>query len=393
MDDITKFNLLSPRIGFSYDFGKDAKTVLHGSFGVYYNKITTLSYRSSLPGNGDSYHYSLILPTAPFDITDESIKEMFTRVAQPENYIMTYTHSTPIPVDPDFKQTRADYYNIGLSKQLGDIFSLSIDYVYKRDLNKRQWLSLTPHTYEESLWTDPWHGNTITIWEQTDDLSNEDLFLTNSTWAKKRHHIIMIVLRKQPSRRWSMMASYVYQNSKGNLPDWGDNDLFVAQNLNMDRDPYYLENPLHWGRQYDREHQFKLLVSYFGPWGIHLSGNFQALSGIPWQAEVSSYYLGISRSPRSGTVWPHSFNVLLEPRGSRRTPFNWNFDLRLAKAFNIKGTHLELQIDIFNLFNNDYYSYVYTSPIDVYLDGTPAFGLPTRLNPPRHVRFGVSWRF
>jgi len=391
--DVAEFHLFSPRVGFSYDFGGDAKNVLHGSFGIFYNKLRTESFRSSMPGNTDLFSYTLFLPTESFDITDDNITEMFAQLTQPENLSMIRTFSVPVPVDPDLRQTRADYFNIGFAKQLGNSFALSIDYVYKRDRNRRQWLSLAPHTFEESQWTDPWLGNTITVWDQTDDLSNEDMFLTNSTWAKKRHHIIMVVLRKQPSQKWSMMASYVYQNSKGNLPNWGDNDLFVAPDFNMDNDPYYSRNSLQWGRQWDREHQFKLLVSYFGPWGILLSGNFQVLSGLPWQAEASSYDVGIYRSPKGGEEWQHTFDILLEPRGSRRTPFNWNFDLRLAKVFYIKDTHFELQIDIFNVFNNDYYSSIYTRPNDVYLDGTSAFGMPLRLDPPRHIRFGVTWRF
>ena len=141
-------------------------------------------------------------------------------------------YTDPIPVDPDLKHIRTDMYSIGYARKLGANFAISIDYTYKRDRNRFQMLSLVEHTYEETQYTDPWLGNTITLWIQTDRNPDTDKLFTNSSWAKKRHHLVQVVLRKQPSHNWSLMASYVYQNSKSNLPFLGYADLYGSPDAN-----------------------------------------------------------------------------------------------------------------------------------------------------------------
>ena len=66
---------------------------------------------------------------------------------------------------------------------------------------------------------------------------------------------------------------------------------------------------------------------------------------------------------RQGYVLPPTFwtpnrgggigraDVLLEPIGATRLQNLWIADLRLEKAFDIRGTRLSAMVDIFNLFN------------------------------------------
>jgi hypothetical protein len=187
-----------------------------------------------------------------------------------------------------------------------------------------------------------------------------------------------------------MMLSYVYQNTMSNM--YGASDIGGFGGWNYDTDPHFYQNPLQWGKDGDREHQFKLLGTYFGPWGINISGNLQALSGVPWEAFTYSSYV---RDPSGTRVYrgTGSLRVWLEPKGSRRAPFNWNFDIRFAKAFKIRGSQLEFRVDIFNLFNNDYHAYLVGRPGQRYSTGQEAFGKPWRLEPPRNIYIGFTWRF
>ena len=395
--NIASYNTLSPRIGFSYDITGDAKNVIHASFGMYYNKVLLNTYRRCMPGNEDQYTFMAMLPTTSMEPTDQNLKDMFALITQPQNLISTSYMADPIPVDPDLKLARADIFSVGYSRKLGRDFAVSIDYTYKKDLNRYMFKSLVEHTYQEFQWTDPWLGNTVTLWQQMDSTPDTERIFTNSEWLKKRHHFLMIVLRKQPSRKWTMMFSYVYQNTKSNMD--GASDLGGYGGWNFDTDPHFYKNPLWNGRENDREHQFKLLGTYFGPFGINISGNLQALSGVPWAAQTYSSYVsgaGVPAGP-SGTHLYRSTGsvyIYLEQRGSRRAPFNWNFDVRIAKAFKIKGSHLEFRIDIFNLFNNDYHAYIMPRPNTNYpTTGEPAFGKPWRLEPPRNIYIGFTWRF
>ncbi len=383
-DQLARFHLFSPRFGFSYDILGDAKYVFHASYGVYYNKILTWTFRQCLPGNEDQNIYTLTLPTAPFDATAENLQQQLALVAQPTNLASTVFQKVPFPVDADLRVPRSDYYSLGFSNMLGEDFVLSIDYIYKQDRNRMTFVSDAVHTYAEREWTDSYIGRTITVWDQVDRNPDTGVHLTNSSFAKKRHHFVMVELRKRPSQRWSMLFSYVYQNSKSNFPLEGD--IGGSAPYNIDTDPEFFQNPYLWGREWDRQHQFKLMGTYLGPWGISLSGNMRVVSGLPWTPQISSSYTGIFRSTGS-------FNILLEPKGSRRAPFQSNFDVRLAKLFKLAGTQFEVFADVFNLFNSASYEGLTEKVTSKYPEGISAFGQPWTLENPRYMRLGFNWRF
>ncbi|MFQ5917935.1 MAG: hypothetical protein ACE5I0_09020 [Candidatus Binatia bacterium] len=185
-----------------------------------------------------------------------------------------------------------------------------------------------------------------------------------------------------------MMASYTYQNSRGNV----DNNDSVALGLwpwGRDNDPYYTQNPIHWGPlMWDRPHQFKLLGSYLLPWGLSVSGDLRVLSGRAWHSKVSL-------STADTFYRPGSHFVTLEQRGNRRNPTIWNFNLRLSKSFILGGfSNLEFIADVLNVFNKDDGMAYYTEPFAIYpLSQEKAFGKPTSLYAPIHLRLGVRWTF
>ncbi len=387
--DIASFNVLSPRVGFTYDLGGNHENIFRGSFGVYYNKPLTQTYYYSFPGNADRYTYYLYLPNETFDPTPENLKARLALIAQPENLVSTQTYSQPVPVDPNIRLNNNYTFNVGYSHQFGSQFALDIDYIYRRDHNHYHITSPTVHTYQEYFWTDIWFGNEIPLWTQTDQLADSWVF-ANSTWAKKNDHLLMIVFKKLPSQHWSLVASYTYQNSKANLPSNGSNDLFGFPAYNMDTDPAYTENPFMWGRSWCRPHQGKILATYFGPLGINMTGDLRIMSGIPFAAQASTGYIPADLRPYRPTGYPE---LLLETRGSRNLPVSWNLNFRFAKAFKIGSSHLELRLDVFNVFNAQYYYGVNTNPGAKYSDGTSSFGKPTSLFPPRNAKIGFSWGF
>jgi hypothetical protein len=134
-----------------------------------------------------------------------------------------------------------------------------------------------------------------------------------------------------------------------------------------------------------------LITTYFGPWGLNLSGDFHVMSGQPWAPEVSAYYIPAQFRPYR-SIGGNS-TILLEQRGSHSAPLSAIMNLRVGKVFRIRGTDLELQFDIFNALNGKYYYRTITNPWAVYTDGTSAYGQPSSLFPPRNSRLNITWRF
>lgn len=384
---VTRYKNISPRLGLSYDLTGDARNVLHLHYGRYYDKMTTYGLGLGFP-KGDSKafdYYMLFLSPEELPAYRTDINALAAAVIQPGNLFLSFPMADLMEVEKNLHSGYTDVFNIGFNKEIFKNFALSVDYIYKRDAGMIQINSRTQHTYRQFEWTDPYLGNTVTLWDQVDRTPDE-YYITNSKWAKRRHHILQVELKKRQSGNWSMLASYVFQSSMGNV----DNDDGGALGLGrwgQDTDPYYTENPWQWGHlKYERPHQFKLLGTYLLPWDIMISADFRLLSGNSWHPMLPLWMTGAYR--------PQWTYIMLEPRGSRRNPMSKYLNARLSKSFRIKGAQLELILDVLNVFNSEEALWYYTEPYAVYpLSGGDAFGKPQELRPPRRARLGLRLTF
>ncbi len=382
---VAKYTNIAPRIGFSYDFGGDAKNVVHLHYGRYFQKMVSFGFSPSMPGGQDIAYYSYFI-SEPFVYSEENVQTLFSTVVKPENILWIRTASQPWDVESGLTAPYTDVFNIGFEKMLGNDFALSIDYLYKRDRHFLQQSTRTQHTYEEIQWTDPYLGNTVALWLQSDNLP-EEYYLNNGSFAKRRHHFLMVVLRKREIGNWSMMASFTYQRSEGNISNTGSESLGWAF-AGRDTDPNYTENPLMWGIvDFDRTYQFKLLGTYLLPGGFSISADLRLLSGRAWTPNLPYWYTPASRQ----AYYP----VFLEKRGSRRFPMEKNLSIRLGKAFRLGDfSNLEIFVDILNALNADNIQGINMAPYAVYpLSQENSFGKPTGIYPPRRARLGLRLKF
>ncbi len=380
---IAKFTNLAPRLGLTYDLKGDAKNVLRLSYGRYFDKTVTSGFLYALPGLNEINLY-LTLLFKPFDPTPAGIESLTASLFQPQNLLFTIPASQRLPVASGIHSPYTDVFGAGFEKAIFKNFALSIDYVYRRDHDPIRIATRTQHSYSEVQYTDPYLQKTVTLWQQTDRLPN-DYYYGNSGWAKRRHHLLMLSLRKMETGRWSFMSSFVFQDSLGN----DDNTLGpVSLAWGQTTDPNFTQNPLMYGKlTYNRTFQFKVLASYFLPWGLAVSGDFRVLSGLNWQAEVPLLITGIYRES--------FYSVPLEERGSRQFPTTYFLNLRLLKSFSLgAGSRIELIADVLNLLNRGNAEGYYRDPSSRYpLSGESAFGKPSALSTPIQARLGVRWTF
>ena len=151
-----------------------------------------------------------------------------------------------------------------------------------------------------------------------------------------------------------MNASYTYSEAIGDAEDF-------QQILGDDRT---IINDEHGWLSYDQRHSVKVNATTIVPW----AGGFRFGTSMQWQ---SGYPFSIRRRGVSIDTVPPTYVGLGSPesrvrlryvtgqRNDQRNESWWNFDVHLAKEFNMQGgLNLQVTADIFNLLNEDHLTVV-----------------------------------
>jgi hypothetical protein len=193
----------------------------------------------------------------------------------------------------------------------------------------------------------------------------------------------MFVLSRAYANRWQAQVSYVYSETNGTVTNGAFSGItssqFQTPNLALVNADGLVG--------FDRKHELKVFAGYQIP-KVEVSVNayYRALSGTPWTP-----FQRVS----SGTFnWTSSIDLLLEPRGSRRTESQQLIDLRLEKVVNVNGNRLGLYVDAENLFNTGFQTAVQTRNPSVSISRTSVLlGGVTAITSPRQFTFGGRWSF
>jgi len=342
---VNSFNQWSPRIGFSFDVTRDAKTIFHGSYGRYYDKVNTYGLKWSMPGI-DYEMYSVSLPYRIMP-DNSNFQTFIDLVYKPEN--RSYVQRSSLGDIRTNTTTQSDAFTIGFEHQLGKNWVLSADYIHKRDSNLfgSAYEYLGTPVWEKTEGYDSYTGIKFPVWVlKSGAVDWDSRYFTNFKKAKRRHNIVILTLKKRPTVNWAMMASFTFQDSQGNLNNRNEESLGLGWN-DFDNNPNYSDNPNMWGpSEFNNKYQLKLLSTYSLPLGFMVSADLRFLSGKPWTAYAYSWYLDPPLDTGSVDY------VFIEKRGSRMTPPFYNLNLRLIKSFKIGTNTLEVYADVFNVFNN-----------------------------------------
>jgi hypothetical protein len=377
------WNTIAPRIGVTYDVTGDGKTVLKVHYGRYYIANLLQWFVTTNPNSFISWYWWL----------DENMNPVGNR------FLFSATAGTEM--DPNLKSPYLDELNIGIERELFKDFKLGVRYIKKWDRKLMEdldangldvdalmrgddiwsvWTNYTPVTI-----TDDYDGSTQTFWNMIDSSIPWKGYITNPPGAERDYDGIEVTLDKRFSNNWSMNASYVYAKSSGLIgTDFGDSWTGAA----------YFDTPnAHVNAlgsfNLERRHQFKLQFLVRGPWGINIGAFYRYLSGRRYQRAIRSQDFGLSLNQGDVTVWA-------EPRGTRAYPDLSILDLHLEKMFKISKIRLSLFADIFNVFNINTATSLYSlSSTSTTINGIPVnFGdVDGIYDPPRIFRLGarIEW--
>ena len=176
-----------------------------------------------------------------------------------------------------------------------------------------------------------------------------NFFIATLKDSKRDYNGVELTVRKRYAGKWQGLASYTYNNAKGNSNSDSNAD-FQGDVLWLDPNA-----PFQYGRQPGSiVHLFKMGGSYDLPKGFQLGGGYRWNSGtiasktfaasgrnLPYRVATAYVFNGVSQR------W-----LAEDAVGSLTNPSWGQFDLRLQYVTRVQKAKIEAFVDIFNLFNN-----------------------------------------
>ncbi|HEY0428248.1 MAG TPA: TonB-dependent receptor [Pyrinomonadaceae bacterium] len=395
---------LAPRIGFAYNFLGDNKTVVRGSYGIYYSQLrANLGAQFSLGGPTGVFTFTATpgqlgfptsltaLPTFPAGASLPA-RDIVIRPGRAAFYNQFFDTSKLRGYPDKLLNPMTQQGTIGVERSLGGDFFLKIDYVRARTADIDRLLDLNAPSLFIPFVTLATATRSVAAANATRPIVpvangyrriqvvvNEGVSVYNG---------LQINLEKRFSRKFSFLASYTLSKTINTVePDAGNGDPADVNQLGaFERGPSLL----------DQRHRFVLSGYYQLPYGFSVGGVQTAASGRPFAVTAGVDING------DGSTADRPFDVasgtFLERNSGKGTP-TYSTDLFAQKSFSFgERARLELRVEAFNIFNNrNIYGRFGTYGSAV--TGTPSLLLGTALGgiantePGREVQFQVRFRY
>lgn len=343
---IMTWNKVSPRVGFVLQTRENGKSVLQGSFGVYYDHNVSGNWDFPSPSVTDLTVYK-------FDLATNTIGDLYKSA-----------HYGISAFDPNTQPPRTLQYALGYDHQLSNSTAFGVQYVYK-DTKDLIGFEINGGSWSTVPFTDPITGQQYELLNQleepalqkgnfvgdfcnhivgggTGSMCNQDLHYFN------KYHGLVFTFTKKFSNNWAMNASYTWSRSTGLSPRPLSEiqfNPFYGSTREGDPNAYINAN----GRlQGDRPNMFRIQGVWNNlPLGLNASANVDLSSGKPYTRQVNLVDADFNSLLNQG------YKVAIMQRDLRFPAFKV-VDLTIGRRFALgKGAIAQLNGTIYNLLNSD----------------------------------------
>jgi hypothetical protein len=349
------WNTIAPRTGVVIKLTEDAKNVVKASYSRYYESMYTTEFNSVNPNIISTAAASIpVVYNWKGDLNGDGIVQ--------DNELGTLK-SKFVPkenkIDPDLRDPKNDEIMFAFQRELASNWSLNVDWIQRwfKDQTINQDCFGLPCDQVASTVYSPTRivqdfgpdqirntgdDRSLTFYDVKPQYVGKDTFFhtncgTNVTVdCTQKYRAFELSVAKRMSNRWQMQGSYVWSRLDGDLLlDYTDpNNLidFVHRGASSTGNNPTISN--------DQPHAFKLLGSYQAPWNIMLGANYQALSGLPYDRNLSVAFA-------QGTA-----NIKVEPRGTYRGDRLSLLSLRADKGVAFNGHRASFVVELHNALNS-----------------------------------------
>jgi len=332
VDPAFTWSNISPRLGFAWALGAGQKSVLRGSFGVYYDGNVGGNWNAPAIDTPGLQAYWGPSWTGPW--SDEPW--------------WTWSPGEGAVVDPDLKAPQTLQYSIGYEQAIGDNYSFGVTGLYKDTKNLVGWEVMDDGVYEELPWTDPFTGNEYILMDPivapTVRKGNVpgDVVDPEADQYWQEYWAFILTFERRFSNFWSMQANYTYSESTGLIAayqsQYQSNPLYGSR---LGSDPNSFLNANGQLLQGDRPHMFRVQANFQLPYQMRLNTLINLQSGRPYARRMLM--------PTTG----NPAAVVAAAGDPGRHDFQYLWDLGWGKQFNLGGSvALQVDLQLLNVLNS-----------------------------------------
>jgi hypothetical protein len=385
--NLVTYNSVTPRLGVTYALTEDRKTLLRASYAMFASQLdSTRGYiESQIPGYSYVYFYSRDLNGN--QITDPNELRTFAGT-------YGFDPTDPLNGNPDrigsYSVPKTNEVIVGLERELMRNFGISLNYTNRRysGFNWTQTNGITSADYTEAgrvvgstapigPYNVPFYAvNAAAVPADHGRIHEERKGYSQRFWG------LEIAATKRMSNRWMMRAGWSTSNHTEHFdgPDAlgdptprptspnVDGGNVIIQTGGSGKTAIYMVLP---------KYQYNMALAYTAKFDINVGMNYLFRQGFA-QPFFRSNVAG------SGDALSGTKTVLLAPNPAEyRLPNVHSLDFRVNKALTLDKVNINIDVDVFNLFNN---ATVLGKVFDVRLT---TFNQVREIMNPRIVRLGI----
>lgn len=393
-------NNFSPRVGFAWDVKGNARSVVRGGYGIYYDQsFLNVPLFAVQQANPEIY--------ATFQNVDDNLSLASAPPAIPRPLTNPLPGTRGRLIDPNFQSPYSQQFNIGYEQALGQSSSISADYIHVIGLHEFNGLDINPRVGPlqgasrgdsasafPRVLADAFAAHSaelIAAFGTPTPFARISVAQSNS---RSVYDAMTIAYKKRYSNHFQLNAHYTLSRSRAWYGLTGDFGLAPINPFDQ-FDPKANYGP----SDADERHRFVVSGIFDLRWGFQIAPIFQAASARPYSI-LPSCVCDINKDGVTNDRETIDGNDQhqLSPGTERGDDFV-QLNLRVTKNFKFKERmNLGLYFEAFNVFNTGNYGASFQNVV-----GTPDFKKPNNffgatgfsepLGIPFQAQFGFRFTF
>ncbi|MFN2385438.1 MAG: TonB-dependent receptor domain-containing protein [Thermoanaerobaculia bacterium] len=356
-----------PRLGISWDPWDDGKTVLRGTWGIFYARIPALNLASSRSTNGSIGQ--TIFRASFFRNFGGPPPPAYTSLI-PASEVSTPDHPEVYVFDRDFRNPKTNAFSFGVDREIVPGLAAIVKYNYAKTDQVTRFINRN----------DPALGSPWSTGLGADGTNGISTLWTVESSAKSRYWGITVGLNKNLADRFGFQVFYTYSKDKSD--DDNERDPFTlryARITDLDAEYGFSDR--------DQRHRFNAWFLWQAPWDINVNTRYAYRSPQPISLKAD----GTPSSNPWQAGGPESSDRInpdgtIETRNNGRKDNKYSsLDLRVSKEFTLAFLTIEPIIEVFNLLNSDNFLVPQNTNLIFNFDGTIRSGN----GDPRQVQLGL----